>query len=263
MIGFRRLLALFAALFLATTAAQATVQVTDLGSVSGSSGSTLSLTVSGGVPAGALIVVVFYEYSNPSTNATITDSAGNTYTNPNTAGYCISPNNSEGSYGYSCIAFVGDASAIASNGTITLTRGTNNSGTVMEAFYATGIYPESDPLDEGSTGYYGNTSTPRATASVVSHLGDLFVGWVAAASGSAVSWTQDSTNANWQNPPDQVYYSGTNINLFGGNFVAVGTAPSAQVYAPTMGAATPWGSRIFAFRAAPNAAFLLTPAVVP
>lgn len=142
------------------------ISVTNIGTATGSSGGSLAVTVpAGGVPAGALIVVVVSEGAS-TVGGSVADTAGNTYTA--VTGVF---NNAASASGYGRMYYALNATALAQNNTITFTRQTSGSNAAMSAMYATGIQTAS-ALDTAVTNTAtGSSTTPSVTSGTLLSAG--------------------------------------------------------------------------------------------
>ena len=196
------------------------ITVTNIGTASGKAVSSLSITVPvGGVPAGSLIVVAYYNIGG--FGASVTDTAGNSYINgPNrNAGWA--GGEVEVKYAFNCAALV-------SGNTISISI--TSTTIAATAFYATGVQTASDPGDAIGTGTSTGSASPTATTSVgggdgagtTAVSGELLVGIIGSNGPSGDSFSQDLTNQGGFSapPPTRVGTTGgsatSNATIAGG-----------------------------------------------
>lgn len=204
----------------------------------------VSVTVpAGGVPAGALIVVVVCNRTNSAPAGSVTDTAGNTYTAA--AGANL---NGAAANGYGRIFYAYNVAALVSGNSITFNNTGSTGRTAMSAFYATGIATASDPLVSSATATStGNSAAPTVTSGVPTAANCLFVGGIAVRT-VAATFVQDSTNGAWATPPNTAVNgsSTTGARVFGGSLVVADS--SAHTYAPTWTGSDLWAEMIVAFK---------------
>jgi hypothetical protein len=217
-----------AALVCAAGQSWAAIVVTNIGTATGSSGATLSLT-GVTVPAGALIFVAVIEYNGVNTSGSVADSvdAGNF-----SAGTPIGSDNNPNAYGYGNYYFLANSAGLSS-GSITYTKGASGGYVAMTAFYATGV-AKTSALDAAVTAtVYGSGSSYSLTSGTPAVHSELFVAFQM---GSA-AFTQDSAN-NWIAPPTTVIYAAVPNRIDGGSQVNPGTSPI--VFSPGAGGLNPY-----------------------
>ncbi len=234
------------------------ISVTNIGTNSTTSATSLAVTVgAGGVPAGSLIVVcaeIFKLGSSPNIN-TVVDTATNSYNAGRISGH---PNN-VGTNGEGSISYAFNCLALANTNTITASSTATASQIAVSAFYATGIQTSSDPINAfPSTVAAGSSATPSVQlAGVPLVAGSLVIGAVGTNGPNTDTFTQDSTNGAWATPPIRV---GTAVDAtIAGGFLVT----SAQVtYAPTLGTSRPWTDMTIVFKPAPSVGGQITASMI-
>lgn len=224
---------------LAGAAASAGITVTTLGTNASGASATVNLSITAGVPAGALIVVCV---ADSGTGGLTGMSASDPTNGPYTAGPAALNNNTAASGSGSIWYFWN--SAVLASGTILSYTGPDGTPKALSAFYATGIQTSSNPGEASATAT-GSSTTPSVASGSPTGAGELFVGCVSDA--GPTTFTQDSTNAAYATPPDRKITAGSGAVIAGGGVVNAGS--SALTYAPTLGA-TPraWAALIIAFK---------------
>ena len=213
--------------------------IVDLGTATDTPNSNCVLTVpAGGVPAGALIVVLTGE-SSGSTAGSLADTAGNIYTTD----FTLLPNGTASGNGFGMMFHVANCAALTAGQSITYTKHISADGSAMSAFYVKGVAASS--VVDVSASATGSSASPSVTSPTPAQAGDLFVG-VLVSSGSTIMHTQD-TSHGWAAPPDFVA-SGFLPNISGGQ--KANPAAAALTFAPTLSASAPWAAAIVAFKKA-------------
>lgn len=193
-----------------------------LGGNANASGATVALT-SVNVPARSLIVVGITEIQ-PSSNGSVADSAGNSYTLIKQA--YVNGNSGLGNiqlfYAYNVLPLSG--------GSITYTKATSGDATSISALFASCIQTTPSPLDAAVTASAtASSSTPSVTSGTPGQAGELFVGFLGW--NGTGTFTQDSTNAAWAST--LTFENSSSASGGGGSVVNSGTG--TLKYAPTMG----------------------------
>jgi hypothetical protein len=215
----------------------------DIGANSGHSVSSLTLTVpSGGIPAGATIVIFAGLRTGSTYTETISDSAGNTYTNP--ASVSDTDNNLMILRLWECY----NCKAVSGSTTITITPNLS-APLAVSGLYITGTQTSADPYDStASNTAQANSATPSCTLLAAPAVASSYViGCVCAQINSSTTWTQVS---GWAAPPDASASTGgsatNNSNMFGGSQVT-----SSQVtYNPTPSGSVDWTLILAVFKPA-------------
>lgn len=205
--------------------------VVNLGTNADGSTGTCSLTGIT-VPAGATIVVFVFDHVTGTINAP-GDPVNGSYTN--IAGAMSHPNNSAAS-GTAAIYYLKGVQALTNSSIIWNKIGTAEVAGIS-AFYILGA----GALDNNVTAAsFGNgTQITFLTSNTPSGPNELFIGAVAYDNSSTC--TQDSTNAAWTTPFNQV----SGIGLFGGH--VTNATQSTLTYSPTLGATGLWAAYIVGF----------------
>ena len=201
----------------------------------------------GGVPSASLIVVcagVQDSAANAGSQATLTDTANNTYHQVNSAW------SANGSSVAQSIWYAYNATTLSNTNTIKLAWGSTSTGAgggaALSAFYATNIKTASDPIDSATFhATTGTSATPSAQlAAAPTVAGSMVLGVVTAIRGP--TFTQDSTHAAYQNFPVRAS-SGTGA---GDAAVAGGSVVSSSqlTYAPALGTSRAWVEQVVAFK---------------
>ena len=214
------------------------ITVTNIGAAQGSSVASYSIT-GVTVPAGRFIAVLVVDGAGVGSAGAVTDSAGNSY-----ALVPASP-----TAHFVPVLFYAWNSKALSSGTITYTKINSSAGSLMEAFYATGVQTSADPYDSVThavTDAAGGTNNP-VTSGIPSAAGEFFIG--GCAWNPASSFTQDTANG-WASPPP--LYQGYGLNIAGGTLT--NPTATAKTFNPTVSANSGWGSLIAGFKSVPVAA---------
>jgi hypothetical protein len=217
---------------------------TNIGTASDVTGAaTVAVTVPvGGVPAGATIFACVGE-ETATVGGSVADSTGNSYAR--VAGQVNLIGNANGQLYY---AF--NVLPLSSGKTVTFTKNTAASNSVLSAFYATSteVYNGGDPLDSAVTKSTNGTSgTPTLTSGTPATKNELFVGVLMAQGGSADTFTQDATNAAWATPPVKIRSAAAgNDPIIEGGSVKHSSA-TTLIYAPTITSAS-WAEIISGFK---------------
>jgi hypothetical protein len=212
------------------------IVLTHFGSGSNKDGSTV--TMSGTIPAGSLIVFVASEAGGATSP---TDSAGNTW---HLVGGTAVPLG--GFVGFTQIQYVYNSLAITA-GSITWTP-SSAAGGACSVFYATGVQTSADPVDAATLGTnFGTGSTPTAVmAAAPAVAGSLVVAVIGIQGPVEDTYSQ---GAGFTAPPNK---AGSTGGLATSNYtVGGGTTISSALltYAPTI-TSEPWGAEIVAFKPA-------------
>lgn len=222
------------------------VVVTTLGSTQDDvgTGATIAITVPTAVSSGSLIVVVTAEGNQTSytTGGTVTDSAGNSYTE---VCHAQTPTTDFGQ-----LFYAKNVSALSTSQTITFNKQTSGDRASLSALFATGV-DKSGPLDSGvTTTSNGTGTTPSVTSNTPTVTGELFVGATVSQQNTQL-FTQDTGNS-WATPPDQIGFTSSNL---GSNFVCIGAGnqvnagSAAKTYSPTFSISCRWAAMIASFKA--------------
>lgn len=218
---------------------------TAIATAENSAGATLAVTVPvGGVPTGALIVVLVGEKSN-TIGGSVADTAGNTYT---AVGGILE--GFSGCFGRFFYAY--NATALVSTNIITYTKQTSGTRTAMSACYVTGELTSSDPYNSAAAATNSGISTsPTVTSGTPSVAGEMLFALCIDAGSTADTITNDGT---WSNtPPTTIKNTGGGTNdplLFGGWVTEAGT--STHTFAPTI-TSRGWGTSVIGFKVVPAA----------
>ena len=212
------------------------ISITNIGTKSGGSVTSISLTTGISVPVGALIVVCAAESTNNGTIGTVADSVNSG--NYSSVGVQPINNSTNGSCN---VYYFSGSSILSSSATITYSGSQTPSSQVMSAFYATGVVASS-ALDTnvtqtsfGLTGFPETTYGPT-TSGTPSESGELFVGALFVQKSTAYGsgfYVQDTGN-NWSSPPTVIVVVGAQ-SVGGGTQVNSGSG--AITFAPTSGIA--------------------------
>lgn len=197
---------------------------TNIGTNAGT-GATVAVTVGvGGVPTGALIVVLAYDTASGTPGGSVADSAGNTYAALVTLGASATSHS---------MFYAFNATALVNTNTITYTKQNAINGGTVSAMYATNV-KTTDPKDTAvNVTASGSSTTPTATSGTPVTAGELFVYNVAFI--STGTFTQDVGNG-WASPPNNSL--GTGIEMQGGSQTNAGTG--TKTAAPTLGTSSAW-----------------------
>jgi len=216
------------------------VSVTSVGTTfTTTAATTITLTTTGAVPAGALLYVGGADRATVNTTRTVSDSASNTYTRAAFTYY-----NSSFTQGSSQISYSENCSAVASGGTITYTC---TASTVMSlaAAYATGILSSSS-LDVTGTAA-GSSTTVTGTSPTPSTSGNLVVAFCGIRTGVSTI-TPDGTP--WVNTPGVIFpNTASTVSAVAQYYVEAGTATEA--YLVTVSTSQVWGLVFASFKAVP------------
>lgn len=225
------------------------ISVTDIGSNGNSTGATVAVTIpAGGVPSGAVIVVVTGEGSgvNFSTGGSMSDTV-NTYSQ-------ITHLNNGTNLGYGVMWHADNVSALTSANSITWTKQTSGDVGVISAFYATGV--SASPLDTAVTASTAaSTSTPSITSGTPSVAGELIVGGLTGtpASNGTLTFTN---GGSFVTPFDTVNSSVSgsgSATAAGGHEINAGSA--AVTFSGTLSAARANAIFVVGFKPAPPSGF--------
>lgn len=219
------------------------ISVVDLGQTSNTSQASLTLTLTTGIPSGALVTAMVTSKSSTSTNS-VGDSGSNTYTQAAQA-----YNNNNVNQGQTSVFYSYNATAISSGGTITVTKASSKDCT-LSAFYATGVMSTADPIDSSVTNStFALSSAPTITSGSAGSTGELFV--CALGRNSTVSATIIDSGHNWVAPftTSQVAAS---LGACGGN--QVNTSSGTLTWASTAASVTSVSLCILAFKPTPSSA---------
>jgi hypothetical protein len=162
------------------------IGLTSLGSIGGSTGTTLALT-GVTVPAGSVVVVSVNDSSTTGVGGALADGGINTYTRA-----AALTNNNQNPNGFTA-AWEAWNTAALSSATITYTRVQSGRPTGMSAFYATGADTSASPLDVTATAY-GSSANPSVTGGVPAVANELVVGIVGWPGNTSDAYTQDTTH---------------------------------------------------------------------
>lgn len=202
-------------------------------------GTTISLTTTAAVPAGALLCVLVD--TNASATATFSDGV-----NSFTVRSFDDTANVWASFG-----FKANAAALSSGSTITATLSASTTPKGITAFYIEGVdatAPFDESFDATATGSTTAISVTSAAANAQAH--SVIVALVAANGSNAAAYTND---ANYAAPPDKNGSSGglANSNAYVAGGYRLVTSSASQSYAATQGNTRPWVAALYAFSAAP------------
>jgi hypothetical protein len=247
----------YAALFSFPPPAHAAITLTQIG-VNSAKGSNLSIAITvpaGGVPAGAVIIVLVSPGVSTFVSGVV-DTAGNTYV--------------AAQDGFIYYAWQSTAALVSGN-TITVNFSTGTNGAIS-AFYATGLQTSSNPLDQTAQSSLITSTAPTVTTSGnVSVTGELIVGLVSVGGPSGDTFTQDSTHEggfvggglNTGVAPQRTGTSGgvagTNECIDPGAVAGWTSSGATATYAPTLGTSRPWIASIATFKPAPDPTVNTTP----
>jgi hypothetical protein len=233
------------------------ILVTNIGTNTGASGTTLAVTVpAGGVPARQLLIVCVTEKSTSGTSGTLADNSAS----PNTWNTAIGVNlNAAAASGRGTLFYAWNSHALAAGNTITYTRNLSGASCAMSAFWVSGILNNADPrlsaVQNSATGTTGTiTVTTASNAPQFSWvLGVLFDSGSSVAGGNA-TFTQA---AGYATPPNEATTGGSaGSRVDGGNRYNTGAAASFT-YNPTLSStAQLWADVITAFQAIPDTFFI-------
>lgn len=211
---------------------------------------TVDLTTTAAVPAGALIVVCIALDNGWISGGILLDSITDTASNSYAEAVKREIGGASGDGVASAIWYSKNSAALASGSTITVDWYTGNNPTVksISAFYCEGI-DTTAPLHEIGTAI-GTSSTPSvSTAAATTQADVLTVGIVATEGPSSDTFTQDASPA-YGNIPVRVGTSGgsavSNITLSGGYFIE--SATGVKTYNPTLGTSRDWAAVIATFK---------------
>jgi hypothetical protein len=247
-----------------------------LGTTKSPSGTTAAIVVpSGGVPAGALIVLAVTEEGVVATGGSVTDAAGNTYL----AGPTI---NQSGGKITAAIFYTFNCRPLNTGQVITYTK-IGHGLTYVSALYGTGA-TSSNPHDSAADATAsGNSTSPSVTSGAPTAGGELFVAVLAQTMGAVGQifssppsevFTQDTADG-WASPPTRLLsnpsYQQITVGflIFGyqitasGFLLAGGTAlnsgSGALRYKPTSSLGQQYAAAITAFSPAPTSAMPIDP----
>ena len=211
---------------------------------------TVDLTTTAAVPAGALIVVCIALDNGWISGGILLDSITDTASNSYAEAVKREIGGASGDGVASAIWYSKNSAALASGSTITVDWYTSNNPTVksISAFYCEGI-DTTDPLHEIGTAI-GTSSTPSvSTAAATTQADVLTIGIVGTEGSSGDTFTQDASPA-YGDVPVRVGTSGasatSNITLAGGHFIE--TATGVKTYNPTLGTSRDWAAVIATFK---------------
>lgn len=219
------------------------VSVTSVGTAFTTTGATsITLTTTGAVPAGALLYVGGTDRATVNTTRTVSDSASNTYTRA-----AFTYFNNSFTQGCANIFYSENSSAVASGGTITYTC-TASAVMTLAAAYATGIV-SSSPLDVTGTAASSST-TVTGTSPAPSTSGNLVVAFSGIRTGVSTI-TPDGTP--WVNTPGVIIPGApSTVTAVAQYYVEAGTATEA--YSVTSSTSQVWGLVFASFKAIPATA---------
>ena len=219
------------------------ISVIDLGTASGTAGSTVTIS-SVTVPAKSLIFVLAFENTTGANFGSLGDGASNSYSPINGQ----FPNNVTAN-GVVQTHYAFNVAAL-NNSTITYTKFTSGVFASIAILYATGILSTSNPLDPVFTvGISGSGTLMTVTSGSPASSGELVIGAVGWNAGAGDTFSQDVANGAYAFPPDVLITSGSS-NGIGGGFL-INSGISSVTYAPTLNNSRPWAAIIQAFSAAP------------
>src|SRR4029077_8579097 len=118
------------------------VTVTNIGTNTGASGTTLAITLAAAIPAGSLIVVAVTEKSTSGVSGTLADTAGNTYSTAIAANL-----NAAAASGRGTLFYCWNSKPLANGNTITYTRNLSAAQCAITACFAIGVLTGADPRD--------------------------------------------------------------------------------------------------------------------
>lgn len=208
--------------------------ITNIGTNSNTSGSTVAVTVGvGGVPANSTILVGVTDKSGTGPGGSTTDSSSNTYLN-------IANPALAGSYsnGFLNVFRAQNAVALSNGNTITYTKAAGASNAAITACYISGSSFQRYDISVSSTGS-GASSAPSVTSGSPYSANEMFVAFYGDANSG--SFTQDTGNG-WASPPNST--TTTAVRVAGGSQLNSGTG--AKTYAPTVSAKNNWAIAILA-----------------
>lgn len=200
------------------------ISVTDIGAASNSGVSSTTVLSGVTVPAGAAILVLASEISGTLANASITDTAGNTYTK--IFGPIFLNNSGNGGV----TAWLCATATALSSGSITYHKNANV-GATISAVYVTGMSsPVIDTAVSKSIG--GSKSGQGLIYTLISGspagAGEPF--FCATIMGPSGNFLNLDTGNGWAHPPDATHNSGT-VSFGGGSQINAGTGTKTS--APT------------------------------
>lgn len=207
---------------------------TSIGAVANKNSTTLSLTTTASVPAGATIFVFVVLNGNFTSSYSLSDSASNTYVVDNNA--LLYLNGSNPTNGVIMIWRCSNASALASGQNITFSVGAG--AQALSALYITGVSATDVVAYNGGIGSGTAVSIPLAPTLDSSKTYTTIMGLIVNGP-SGDTFTQASL---WAAPPTRIGTTGagatTNHTVAGGyrNFTGVTTV----TYAPTLGTSRAW-----------------------
>lgn len=220
--------------------------VTNIGTA-GQFATTSPLNITTGIiPAGNFIVVAVYEndISGPATPGTVTDTRGNTYSQPIAA---KAPNNSSSLNGIASLWVAKVTTPLQSGDAISLALSQISlpEAVAMSACYVSGAAALDPAVYASAT---GNGSTPSVTSGTPT-APDLLMAMIAMYSNSGnTSFTQDSTHGwlaplNFENFNFTFVKQGEGVGVAGGNLVS----SNATIFAPTFAGSIPWAAFVIGF----------------
>lgn len=218
------------------------VALTLIASGQSTSGASQTWSVgAGGVPSGAAVVVCVAETGTITAMGSCSDSASNSYG----ADTSVALNNTN-SNGWLGAYHAYGITALVNGNTVSYTKKTSGNPSCGSAMYLTGILTGSDPIDTAVTAHaYGSSATPTVTSGTPAVANEMFIAAVSSYA-TSMGWTQDSTNASWATPPNNVNPI-TAPGIAGGHVINSGTG--TLTYAPSI-TNKAWAEVIVAFKPA-------------
>lgn len=213
-----------------------TITVTSIGSNVVPSSSNVTVTPSVSINSGNCIVVAVMEQGAAALGTGVTDDAGNPYTLIQS----VTIPSGAGMFG---VYYCANCLTLSSSQKIRYTPNNSGDSQAISACYATEI-ATSSALDASVTASNTGTSgTPVGLSGTPSQSGELIFGIVGQDCGSGITFTQDSTDAAYQNFPVAVGNTGDLAGVGGGCFVQNST--TALKYAPTINSGDNWAVVMF------------------
>lgn len=227
--------------------------ITNLGSVTNSTGATLAITVpAAGIPKGALVLVLDSEANNItySTGGTMTDTQGNTYTQ-----VVHGNNNNIATVNFGVLWQSILTTALVSGNTITLTKQVSGGNAIMAGMSITGQLASS-PLDATTQATaFGSSSTPSVTSGVPTVNNELIIGGMSWQDTANATYSQDTTHSFTVPFATGKTTGGVQKAAIGGGSKVISGA-SAQTFSPTLTASDRWWAFVVGVKPAPTAASL-------
>jgi hypothetical protein len=224
--------------------------VTDhLSSTSTTTQASFTLAPQATIPVGSLIIVTVNEVTS-TTQGTLADSGGNTYTQ-------IGPQhpNAVAANGSCSIWYViSSTHQLTTGSTWTYTKVGTTHNCAMAAISV--AYSGTTTLNLNTTPTTGNSAAPSITSGAPAKNNELFVAVLGSGNISTGSFTQDSLNAAWQTGPDKAFPASSGGAVAGGNVANATNA--ALTWAPAITSAA-WCAFLISF-AQTNQATSLTAA---